>query len=135
MTNEEKAYMAGIIDGEGSISVNQQTQKGHKYNYLRVEVANSNPVLAPYMKRITGYGSIYIMKHLNPEWKDRINWAVFGFNAGNLLSDILPYLIVKKKQAEYGLKLREANEKRDVRGAKEIGDELRKMNKKGKVKE
>lgn len=42
MTEAQKAYIAVIIDADGCVTVNKQTQAGKNYHYFRIDVTNTN---------------------------------------------------------------------------------------------
>lgn len=116
LTPTEWAYVAGIIDGEGSISIVRAMKKvtrpnGEVYDYIiltpSVQINNTNQPL------LTWLGQKLDMR-VNSRQKSRLSGAtllkrepsvcyvmtVAGFRCYNLLAGILPYMIVKKAQAE-----------------------------------
>ena len=101
MTETEKAYIAGIIDGEGSIML----QKFHSNEYPSpcVSIASTTLELLKWIKLIVGKGTIINKKNYNPEKHQNCYTYTIKYNAAlNLISDIYPYLIIsaKKKRAE-----------------------------------
>lgn len=101
MTEIEKAYIAGIIDGEGSIML----QRFHTNQYPApcVSIASTTIELLTWLKDTIGYGVIIKKKNYNPE-KHKLSYSfvIKQNNAIKLLEDIYPYLIVesKRKRAE-----------------------------------
>lgn len=101
MNEIQKAYVAGIIDGEGSIML----QSFHK-NQLPspcVSVASTSMELLIYLKQIISCGIIVKKKNYNMEkHHDSYTFYVRYNNAINLLTEIEPYLIIesKKKRAK-----------------------------------
>lgn len=97
MTEIEKAYIAGIIDGEGSIML----QKFHK-NQLPapyVSVASTTIELLNWLKATVGKGSIKSIKNYNPtKHKDSYTYSLKYNDAIDLLSNIYPYLKIEAKQ-------------------------------------
>ena len=101
MTETEKSYIAGIIDGEGSIML----QKFHINEYPApcVSIASTTLSLLTWMKNIIGSGKIITKKNYNPDkHQNCYSYIVKYDNAIKLLEDIYPYLIIpsKKKRAE-----------------------------------
>ena len=103
----DAAYLAGLIDGEGSIAVSRtQTgaaakacKRGHAYR-ASVTVTMTDLDLLKWAKRATGVGQICpkkvnVIKH-RPAW----TWSVWSTQAAALLEQLLPYLRIKKGQAE-----------------------------------
>ena len=101
MTETEKAYIAGIIDGEGSIML----QKIHKNENPApcVSIASTTIELLEWIKLTIGKGIISKKKNYNLEkHKDCYSYVIKRNYAISLLIDIYPYLIIptKKKRAE-----------------------------------
>jgi len=97
MNNLHVAYIAGLLDGEGSITVSQSFCKARTRRYeLQVSIVNTwlEPLLA--VKAQHG-GSIHSRK--NFRFKPVYHWSV-GQRAGEcFLRKVLPYLIIKKQRA------------------------------------
>lgn len=102
MTSEEKAYIAGIIDGEGSIML----LKFHKNQYPApcVSIASTTLELLEYIKEKTGMGNIKTKKNYNIEHhKNSFTYIVHHDNAIEFLELIYPYLVIKSKKKKAGL--------------------------------
>jgi hypothetical protein len=99
LTDAEKGYIAGIIDGEGCISISHHL-RGHSSPQIKVKMTNHNCLLWCYQK--TSLGRFYPYK-LGPAYKFNKQpyvWIVTKLDEIlSLLKLIEPYLIVKKKQA------------------------------------
>jgi len=109
---EELAYMAGIIDGEGTIYLQRQIRNSYLSWYPRLQVCNTN---APVMKWIHSRfgGHLYgkdRSKH-NKNWKYQYQWYTNRKIMDNLLPKILPYLIIKKEHAQLILEFRKTFKK------------------------
>lgn len=97
MKEEEKAYIAGIIDGEGSITLT----RFHKNQYPSpcVSVSSTTIELLEYLKSLIGKGKINKKKNYNKEkHKDSFTYSINYNNAIDLLENIQPYLIIKQKK-------------------------------------
>jgi len=105
-TKEQIGYLAGIIDGEGSIYVQKQIKKTgfHAYN-LRFQVMNTSKELIAWLQETFG-GVIYERKSKNPKWKDRYEWWLYHKKFDEIAPHILPFLIIKKKQLEIAIEFR-----------------------------
>lgn len=94
------AYTAGIIDGEGSIGIQRNRKNSNSYS-LRIRVTNTDPWVCYWLKNTFG-GSVSI------ETTDRnrpcYKWTIACRKAGIFLAMILPYLHIKKPQAEIASK-------------------------------
>lgn len=97
-------YLAGIIDGEGSIYVVKQ--RGALFPALAVTVTSCDIELIEWLRDHVG-GYLYSRPHQtkNPRWRDSHVWIVKTAVAANLLETVLPYLQIKSKRlkAEAGI--------------------------------
>ncbi|MDU1277424.1 MULTISPECIES: hypothetical protein [Clostridium] len=101
MTETEKAYIAGIIDGEGSIML----QRIHKNEHPSpcVSIASTTLELLEWIKNTVGKGRIISKKNYNIEkHNDCYSYVLRRNDAIQLLNDIYPYLIINtnKKRSE-----------------------------------
>lgn len=97
MTETEKAYIAGIIDGEGSIML----QRVHKNDFPSpcVSIASTTLELLEWIKEVFGAGTIIHKKNYNPEvHKECYSYVVKFDNAIDMLKQIYPYLLIKVKK-------------------------------------
>jgi len=92
-----KAYLAGIIDGEGTVTL----MKHHKNETPcpSVSVANNNLELLKWIKSVFG-GVISSKKKRLPHHNESYAWAIMQDRAIRFLNEIKQYLIIKKPQAE-----------------------------------
>ena len=95
------AYLAGFYDGEGSIQIVHQKTKRNKNNFsLQIRLFNTNLKVLYYYWNIFKLGHIYQRKGTN---KLIYTWVIYSNEAKTLLSHLLPYLIIKKKQVKIGI--------------------------------
>lgn len=101
----EAAYLAGIIDGEGTITVSRKKDHngmrgGYAYRPY-VAVANTNILVLEWCRRVTGIGRVGVSgsRH-GPRQKQGYRWQLWSQKAGQLLRAIRPYLVIKIKQAD-----------------------------------
>ena len=105
------AYMAGIIDGEGSITMGNYSFTAKKTPQFTTYLAITTTDIALcewLMNTFTGKFHKYTARQI-PENSRRTpyRWQVTGNRLTDILSKTLPYLIIKKYQAEIMLKMRE----------------------------
>jgi hypothetical protein len=103
MSDEMRGYLAGILDGEGCITIKKHpytTKAGNKYhNYsLVIDVAQREIVVMKNLKKITGLGSIQFNRS-----QRMYNWHLTANQAIPLLKCILNLLVLKKRQAILGI--------------------------------
>ncbi|NLK34541.1 MAG: hypothetical protein GX301_03705 [Gracilibacteraceae bacterium] len=97
LSYEERAYIAGIIDGEGSIMLT----KFHKNQFPSpcITVSSTSLELLEWVKAKSGLGSIKSKKNYNPiSHKDSYTYIVRYDKAISLLKEIEPYLIIEQKK-------------------------------------
>ena len=97
MTESEKAYIAGIIDGEGSIML----QKFHANEYPSpcVSIASTTKELLKWIKTTVGHGVIISKKNYNlDKHKDCYSYIIKYDLAIYLLKEISPYLVINSKK-------------------------------------
>ena len=101
--NEKLAYLAGMFDGEGCISVTYY--KKRRSYCLSVSAANIKPAVLLDLQHIFGGSLSYCVskqKNRRNSWR----WQISGENSGNFLTAIYPYLILKKEEARLALEFR-----------------------------
>lgn len=102
----DAAYIAGIIDGEGTISVNRtntsSSAKGCKRGYAyrsSVRVGMTDLPILEWLQNTCGIGMICKKKSQSVKHKQSHTWSVWSKEAVELLHQIIPYLHIKHKQA------------------------------------
>ena len=95
VTKEELAYLAGFVDGEGTISI----ISGGKYMRPTVVIANTDKTVLDFV-RLHWMGNIYSKKGWGNKSKE-MHWVrIVNQHAIELINDLLPYLNQKIKQAK-----------------------------------
>ena len=100
-SNTELAYLAGLFDGEGCVSIlkvsKQAGFKSFRYR-LRIQITNTNKHLMNWLNERFNF---HIATHvpLKKNWK--MCWVALKHDrkARNMLVEMLPYLKVKKDEA------------------------------------
>ena len=114
MTETEKAWLAGIIDGEGSIFIMKQKRKDRERdtNYiLRVSVDSTDPYMAPECLKLAGGVKLQQSSDKRINCSDRLKWQMNGNKATKMLEDILPYMRVKHYQAKLAIEFQKTTKK------------------------
>ncbi|MEH7744659.1 LAGLIDADG family homing endonuclease [Neobacillus drentensis] len=97
MESWEAAYIAGIIDGEGTITLTRMHEKEHRRPCITI--ASTDKELLIYLQVITE-GTINNKKNYNPErHKDSYTLSIKNKETVlSLLNHVTPYLRVDKKR-------------------------------------
>lgn len=119
LPNIERAYIAGLFDGEGCIGLYKRGRKsksrrgsqGTSYN-LRVQITSTDFIIIEWLiSRFKGlhYCSTWDNSKNDDSnrnvniWKDTHQFVLVSRNAEGFLKCILPYLIIKKERAILGI--------------------------------
>ncbi|RKX50680.1 MAG: hypothetical protein DRP25_05140, partial [Thermotoga sp.] len=107
-------YLAGLFDGEGSVAIVKAKTQYSSPNYiLNIRIVNTNKELLEKIK--SKFGGSVIKKTKNKLYGKNHNvcwvWIAQSNIAKNILERILPYLIIKKKHAEIGIKFQTYKQK------------------------
>ena len=109
MTSTERAYVAGIIDGEGWIEfkrkkMRRNTRPGKPmYNVLivRMEVPQVDGRLIDYLMETTQEGSRDIKRFpSHPTYHDQHRWRVGYHGVYRVLKQVYSYLVIKQQKAK-----------------------------------
>ncbi len=105
LSDTEKSWLAGVIDGEGSIFISKVTKKkgysrrGFFYRPM-LSVGNANSSFLFRVREIIGKGYVGMDKEGRRDWKDKWQYKGTRQVLRGILPQVLPYLVVKRKVAE-----------------------------------
>jgi len=110
MKKTDLAYFAGIFDGEGCITIRARnraylatgTIKACGYQQLVIYLGNTNEWICRQLQFSFG-GSLYCYKSREKTQQDYWSWCATTRNALAFLEAVLPYLRIKKPQAEVAI--------------------------------
>jgi hypothetical protein len=107
MKASDRAYFAGLIDGEGSISLVRSfaARTRGRYLYPLVRIANTDRRMIDWIQNRVLIGSRRYQSAANSKCRDvyHLSWA--SGDAIKILKLALPYLVVKKDRAILVLEL------------------------------
>jgi len=104
----QAAYLAGLIDGEGSIAVSRKrdcsgVRRGYSYR-LNLSISNTDTDLVQWCLKVTGVGTIGRCCSTNPlRHKAATRWTVWTRQAAQVLEQVVPHLVSKRQHAELAL--------------------------------
>jgi len=92
MNELDKAWMAGIFEGEGSIEIRKQTKRN--WTTLTVAITSTDmELIEPFHKEFNGNIIWYAMKGNR---KQAYRWSIWSNNAKTFLELMLPYFRVPR---------------------------------------
>lgn len=137
------AYVAAMMDGEGSFSITKATnknRKGQPYNAFdcKVMISNTSTVLIEWLISKFGGRAKLSVKHISkkarangqksmkPCWR----WTIEGYNNQVVfILRILPYLVIKIEQAKTALEFARMNGKTNPSKRLELHRKMISLNK------
>lgn len=147
MDTNDIAWAAGFLDGEGTITI-KRYRRFYKIHYIANISCGQvnkphNVVALEKLRSLFNGGKIYI--YSVKSGGDRIDvasWNITAKNAKECAKTLLPYLVIKHRQAELLIKFSEAAENKkqfrlteeDHRIRSEFFDKMRTLNVKGKLR-
>ena len=97
----ELVYLAGFIDGEGSIRIGtNRSSNGERRWYLILSCHQRNPEPLRRLHRRFGGSVRYQAKH---KPRPSFEWAITSDMAGRAIAELRPWLLVKADEADLAL--------------------------------
>jgi len=134
-------YLAGLLDGEGYIGITKHSNKRARLGFdfrptVSIDMCRADELLKVIAEK---YGGLYYDRKRRPSHRQPISQiSIDYYKVKNILQDVLPYLIIKREQAELLLRFLEytAGDERhvtddDLRNQVELYNELKKLNIRG----
>ncbi len=115
LTSGDLAYFAGLFDGEGTIGLAKMA-KQNSYSFS-LGVGMTSPKAINDLHNAFG-GRIWLKEYPNPKWRPLWNWYVYGKRAELILRTLLPFLRVKREEAELVLRMRNYTHKVGFAGSR-----------------
>lgn len=117
---EDLIYTAGVMDCDGHIMVRYFKRKD-RYS-IAAGATNTKKALSEFLKDKFG-GSVSVRKDKNPKHKTRYDWYISEKSAFPFIKSIVPYLKLKKEQAEIAMEFKKLIGKQ---GSKQSADNQQK---------
>jgi len=100
----DRAYIAGLVDGEGCIAITRRKLKKLKndkwYYEPQVIISNTKKDMVNFcVSHYGGWIASAIGRIGNRDYKRIYHWKITGEDMRQLLREVLPYLILKRRQA------------------------------------
>ena len=121
-TIAEAAYMAGILDGEGSLSIGNfsgNRKNGDRHYQTNIAVCSTDIELIDWIhSTFGGYRGAYTPKQMSKNGRKQVyKWQCSSDRLLHICEITLPYLTIKKRQAEILIQMRKTfNNSHNVKG-------------------
>ena len=102
MVKPDYSYLAGIVDGEGSILITCYHHHGRKSWRIKLTISNTSKRIID--KVIDAFGGYCTESRRKGANFVLYQWDIYGKHARKALEEIKPYLIEKQAQAELAIK-------------------------------
>ena len=100
------AYLAGMIDGDGYITITRSTRAGKDYFGAQVGIAGTRREPHDLAASLFG-GKVSCHHPKNPGHRPQFQWQRMGKAAIPVIEGIMPYLRIKQEHALLALELQE----------------------------
>jgi hypothetical protein len=141
----ERAWLAGVVDGEGSIFLSKVFDRAYRrgFYYLpQFSISNSNGKFLIRITKVIGEGTVHRARKGRDRTKTRWEYLASVGVLRAILPQILPYMIVKKSHAEEMLEYFQFIDTHPLWGLKQVDpryyekldflcNTLKKLNRKG----
>lgn len=106
LTDEERGWFGGLIDGEGCISLIRMVKPNGFQWYSRVTVGNTNPFPCNWARECFG-GCVNRKPRQNPRHKEIHQWQVNCATSAATLRYLRPSIRMKAEQADLAIRFQE----------------------------
>ena len=97
----EASWLAAVLDCEGWIGYRATITKTGPGYWMSIGVGNTNKKLIDRLMKLTGFGVVRFVNNKGTRNKDQWHWNMWRQDeVRSLLMAVLPYLILKRTQAE-----------------------------------
>ncbi|KKW16941.1 MAG: LAGLIDADG homing endonuclease [Parcubacteria group bacterium GW2011_GWA1_50_14] len=123
LSEVNKAYLAGLFDGDGAIMAFIQRHAEKKFGFrirVIVKITQRNPEILEWVRKSTSFGSV-VQNRTTYDWIVRDQKAIIA-----LLKLLIKYFRVKKKQARIAIRIlgSQINTRKDLLKIAELADAL-----------
>src|SRR5512135_1833133 len=108
MTPCEAAWVAGIVDGEGTITIRSKPYPGgYRYQVASLSVPNTDVSMIARLVECTGIGRVGMNVRQSHKRKEIWRWQTDQRQAAAVVRQLLPWLTAKREQAILLLEMQE----------------------------
>lgn len=109
LTEKELSYLAGLIDGEGSIGC---YKNGNNSIVIKLSFGHTSKLLLDWFTvKLSDFGNVYWRESQRKNWKPAWHWVSQARKAEVILRATRKYLVIKGEQADLALAVLDATPK------------------------
>jgi len=125
MSDAERAWLAAMIDGEGTIGIMCNKRKDYNSYTPYVRVGSTTPELLERCVEITGLGTVRDHKGASrpDHYRPLYVWQPSSLQAASIIGQVYSFLLAKREQAKVALSLQDRLASRGVKGQRLSGAE------------
>lgn len=135
LSEQEKAYIAGMIDGEGCICISKCPRPNNYTNYnIKLFIASTDFILVEWFLKRT-IAKVYAQKPTG--LSKRICYKINFQNQGalDILKEVSKYMVIKKRRVDFVLKVYPPKNIQDNKRRAFVYDRLKSFNQRELVSE
>ena len=130
LKREEWSYLAGIIDGEGMITIEKQRRSNSFHP--KIAITTTNKSLSNWLREKI-MTTCVVSKNKHPTWKTKYECFIHGYSCKPILQNVLPFLKIKDEHARLAtefinLRLSRKDMMMHSRREEKIYNRIRKLN-------
>lgn len=130
---KELAYIAGLVDGEGSVLIEPSSDRTFR---VELQIVNTDKRMIDFVKESLGIGRIHPTPIKGGRKKILWRWNLVNNHATLVMKLLLPYLVIKKEQALLCIQYRKeyrnlhtvSNKNEVIRRRKELYFKVKELN-------
>lgn len=123
INDTDRAHIAGLFDGEGSIIINQQFTKSKMYHNLTIVIDNQFMEALEHIQEKFNGGYVGIYQNKGKFWCGR--WKIHNNEALKFLNSILQFLKIKYDEAIVAIEFQNDRHERNANKWNPLTDEER----------
>lgn len=105
MKLSDRAWSAGIFDGEGSVYL-ERNSRSYRLTVVVTQAGNDRPAMLAKLHSIFGGSFTRGEKPKKPTHRQTWRWVVSCRKAETFLREILPFVVAKRDQVEVAIRTR-----------------------------
>lgn len=100
LPDADAAYLAGMIDADGSVGIYGDSKRKHR---VQVTISNTDYDFLLWVKQVTSVGSVNKQRAGTAHWKPTFQWCCTSKAAVTFLTQLAPFMRVKKDRAQLAI--------------------------------